>query len=67
VPGRRITHVDGDRVQIEQVLLNLITNGRDAMDAVDRPGRKLVVSTDLGSLRRPRRLDGRRAPLFARR
>jgi len=35
-------------VQIEQVLLNLITNGCDAMDAVDRPRRQIVVSTELG-------------------
>jgi len=40
--------VDCDRVQIEQVLLNLITNGCDAMDAVDRPRRQIVVSTELG-------------------
>ena len=35
-------------MQIEQVLLNLITNGCDAMDAVDRPRRQIVVSTELG-------------------
>lgn len=37
--------VFADRVQIQQVLLNLIRNGIDAME--DRPRRELVISSDL--------------------
>jgi C4-dicarboxylate-specific signal transduction histidine kinase len=37
----------GDRIQVQQVILNLIRNGSDAMSAVtDRP-RELTVKTDL--------------------
>jgi len=40
--------VMGDRIQIQQVILNLIRNGLDAMSEVsDRP-RELTIKTDLG-------------------
>jgi len=38
-------NVFADRVQIQQVLLNLIRNGIDAME--DQPRRELVISSDL--------------------
>jgi C4-dicarboxylate-specific signal transduction histidine kinase len=37
----------GDRVQLQQVLINLIVNGCEAMTHVDCPGRQLVVRTAL--------------------
>jgi PAS domain S-box-containing protein len=42
----RLPAVNGDRVQLQQVILNLIRNGSDAMDAVsDRP-RLLLIRTE---------------------
>jgi PAS domain S-box-containing protein len=38
-----IPPVLGDRVQLQQVLLNLILNGSEAMSAVDWPVRELVI------------------------
>src|SRR6185436_17031400 len=35
--------VSGDRVQLQQVLLNLVVNGMDAMGTVDDQGRLLVI------------------------
>jgi C4-dicarboxylate-specific signal transduction histidine kinase len=44
LPGN-LPRVAGDRVQLQQVMLNLFLNGLDPMTAVvDRP-RELVIST----------------------
>ena len=42
--------VEGDRVQLQQVTLNLIMNAIEAMSAVDHGRRELVVSTDKDEL-----------------
>ncbi|HVE23074.1 MAG TPA: AAA family ATPase [Acidocella sp.] len=41
-----IQPVLGDRVQLQQVLLNLITNGIDAMDTVTEKPRALTISSE---------------------
>jgi len=38
--------VEGDRIQLQQCLLNLILNGADAMSEVDAGERKLLVRTE---------------------
>jgi len=39
--------VMGDRIQVQQVILNLIRNGSDAMSEVDDRPRELTVKTDM--------------------
>lgn len=39
--------VPGDRVQLQQVLLNLVMNGIEAMNEMDVTGRALTIKTDI--------------------
>lgn len=40
-----LPRVSGDRIQLQQVVLNLLRNGSDAMSTVDDRPRKLVIKT----------------------
>jgi PAS domain S-box-containing protein len=42
---RHLPNVSGDRVQLEQVILNLIMNGMDAMVAADSQPKQLIVQS----------------------
>lgn len=44
-----LPRISGIGVQLQQVLLNLMVNSCDAMTAIPRPERKLVVSTELSA------------------
>jgi PAS domain S-box-containing protein len=44
-PAEELFPVQGDRVQLQQVILNLILNGIEAMSSVDGP-RELLISTE---------------------
>lgn len=43
--GDALPTLMGDRVRLQQVLLNLIVNGMDAMNAIEEDARELVVET----------------------
>jgi PAS domain S-box-containing protein len=43
-----LTPVEGDRVQLQQVILNLVLNAAEAMSTVDGGVRQLVISTAQG-------------------
>ena len=43
----RLPPVNGDRVQLQQVILNLLRNGSDAMDTVNNQPRQLIIKTEM--------------------
>ncbi|HYH41051.1 MAG TPA: MASE1 domain-containing protein [Burkholderiales bacterium] len=47
--GGGVAPVSGDRVQLQQLMLNLIGNACEALDANDRADRKLVLTTTTGA------------------
>jgi PAS domain S-box-containing protein len=49
--ANNLPHVRGDRVELQQVLLNMILNGIEAMESVDPRSRRITVETRLTSER----------------
>ena len=47
--AKGLAPVEGDRVQLQQVILNLILNATEAMSAVDDGARELSISTEQSS------------------
>jgi PAS domain S-box-containing protein len=41
-----LPHIPGDRIQVQQVVLNLILNAIEAMSGIDEAQRRLLVSTE---------------------
>jgi two-component system sensor kinase FixL len=48
-PGKELPRIVGDRVHLQQVLLNLMLNGIEAMDEVPEETRVLAVRTGNGN------------------
>jgi C4-dicarboxylate-specific signal transduction histidine kinase len=44
--AERMNPIQGDRVQVQQVILNLVLNAVEAMGSVDAGARELVISTE---------------------
>jgi signal transduction histidine kinase len=49
--AERLPRVQGDRVQLQQVILNLIVNAIEAMSAIDDRPREVVIGSSVDDLR----------------